>query len=293
MSVYSPELLDWLKFVFIFNRINDLLFITSYAISPNRREETERLKHRLMEVLGIYRNRGYSLYIKFVYKLYDLLNAIMSFIKNLDFYLRSSRDWRDFYENLEKHMLMMVGISYKWLVNIVSFDLVAVDEFLRGLGKYEELNTYRYRIRVSTNAISKLQHHYGENITIYRSWINVELNYSGGKYHTPNNPLDTKSILDISGFDGSLEEKASFAMAAILLGDEMVLDNIYATTPQSRNGIISIDLNQLKLLVYRDKSWLAKLLDRVLGRDRKHLSAEMIGKELYDSYIMLLNTNNS
>jgi hypothetical protein len=136
MSVYSPELLDWLKFVFIFNRINDLLFITSYAISPNRREETERLKHRLMEVLGIYRNRGYSLYIKFVYKLYDLLNAIMSFIKNLDFYLRSSRDWRDFYENLEKHMLMMVGISYKWLVNIVSFDLVAVDEFLRGLGKY-------------------------------------------------------------------------------------------------------------------------------------------------------------
>ena len=293
MSVYSPELLDWLKFVFIFNRINDLLFITSYAISPNRREETERLKHRLMEVLGIYRNRGYSLYIKFVYKLYDLLNAIMSFIKNLDFYLRSSRDWRDFYENLEKHMLMMVGISYKWLVNIVSFDLVAVDEFLRGLGKYEELNTYRYRIRVSTNAISKLQHHYGENITIYRSWINVELNYSGGKYYTPNNPLDTKSILDISGFDGSLEEKASFAMAAILLGDEMVLDNIYATTPQSRNGIISIDLNQLKLLVYRDKSWLAKLLDRVLGRDRKHLSAEMIGKELYDSYIMLLNTNNS
>ncbi len=292
MSVYSPELLDWLKFVFIFNRINDILFITSYAISPNRKEETKRLKHRIMELLGIYRTRGYSLYIKFVYKLYDLLNAIMSFIKNLDVYLRGSRNWRSFYEKLEKHMLTMTGLSYKWLVDIVSLDLVAVDEFLRGFEKYKEMNTYRYRTRVSPNAINKLKHHYGDNFIIYGNWINFELSYLGGKYYIPDNPLDAKSILDVSGFDGSLEEKASFVMAAILLADEMVLDNIYTTIPQSRSDVISIDLNQLKWWAYRSRSWFAELVDRVLGRDRKLLSAEMIGEELYNSYIMLRNTSN-
>jgi len=292
MSVYSPELLDWLKFVFIFNRMNDLLFITSYAISPNRREETKRVKNRIMEVLGIYRNRGYGLYVKFIYKLYDLLNSIMSFIKNLDVYLRGSRDWKDFYERLDKHMLITTGISYKWLVDIVSLDLVAVDEFLRGLGKYQELNTYRYGIRVSLNAISKLKHHYGENVIIYGNWINFELSYSGGEYYTPDNPLDAKFILDVSGFDGSLEEKASFVTAAILLADEMVLENIYNTSSKLKNDIISINLNQLKLLIYKDRSWFAKLVDKILGRDRKLLSAEMIGKELYDSYIMMLSINN-
>jgi len=292
MSVYSPELLDWLKFVFIFNRMNDILFIISYAISPNRKEKTKRLKHRVMELLGIYRSRGYGLYIKFIYKLYDLLNAIMSFTKNLDIYLKGSRNWRDFYEKLEKHMLMTLGISYKRLINIVSFDLVAVDEFLRGLRKYEELNTYRYRIRVSPSAISKLKHHYGENVIIYGNWINVELNYSGRRYYTPDNPLDAKSILDVSGFDGSLNEKASFVMAAILLGEEMVLDDIYTTIPPSRNDIISIDLNQLKWLVYKDKSWLVRVIDRFLGRDGKYLSPETIGNELYESHIMLNKFNN-
>jgi len=287
MSVYSPELLDWLKFVFIFNRMNDLLFITSYAISPNRREETRRVKNRIMEVLGIYRNRGYGLYIKFIYKLYDLLNAIMSFIKNLDVYLRGSRNWRDFYERLDKHMLTTTGISYRWLVNIVSLDLVAVDEFLRGLSNYEALNTYGYRINVSPNAINKLKQHYGDGVRVDGGWINVTITYLGGRHYLPANPLDAKFILDVSGFDGSLEEKASFVTAAILLANEMVLDNIYTTIPQSRNSIISIDLNQLKWLVYRDKSWLAKLLDRVLGRDRKYLSLEMIGDKLYESYIML------
>ena len=292
MSVYSPELLDWLKFVFIFNRMNDILFITSYAISPNTKEEMGRLKHRIMEALGIYRTRGYGLFIKFIYKLYDLLNAIMSFIKNLDIHLNGSRNWKDFYERLEKHMLVTVGISYKWLFDIVSIDLVAVDEFLRDLEKYEELSTYRYRILVSPKAISQLKHYYGENVRIYGNWISVELTYQGGRYYTPDNPLDVKFILDVSGFDGSLEEKASFVMAAILLADEMVLENIYNTSSKLKNDIISIDLNQLKLLIYKDRSWFAKLVDRVLGRDRKLLTAEMIGKELYDSYIMMLSINN-
>jgi len=292
MSVYSPELLDWLKFVFIFNRMNDLLIITSYAISPNRSEEMNRLKHRVMEVLGIYRIRGHGLYIKFVYKLYDLLNAIMSFIKNLDVYLRGSRDWRDFYERLDRHMLTMTGISYKWLVDVVSFDLVAVDEFLRGLSGYEELNTYKYKIHVAPNAISKLKHHYGEGVKLEGSWIDVTLTYLGGRYYTPANPLDTKFILNVSGFDGSLEEKASFVIAAILLGNEMILDNIYTNSPPSRNGIISIDLNQLKWLVYRDRSWITRLIDRILGRDKKYLSTETIGDKLFEAYIALHKINN-
>jgi hypothetical protein len=293
MSIYSPELMDWLKFVFIFNRMNDMLFITSYAISPNRKEQMKRLKHRIMEVLGIYRTRGYGLFIKFIYKLYDLLNAIMSFIKNLDIHLRGSRNWKDFYERLEKHMLVTVGISYKWLFDIISIDLVAVDEFLRDLGKYEELNIYRYRILVSPNAISRLKHYYGENVKIYGNWISVELNYQGGRYYTPDNPLDVKFILDVSGFDGTLEEQAHFVVAAILLSDKMILDNIYTPNSQYQNDIISIDLNQLKLLVYKDKSWFTRLIDRILGRDRVYLSPETIGDKLYESYIMLYGINNS
>ena len=293
MSAYSPELLVWLKFVFVFNRLNDILIITSYAISPNKNEEMKKIKHRIIEVLGIYKNKFYSLYIKFVYKLYDILNAIMSFIKNLDVYLRGSRDWREFYEKLENHMLMTTGISYEWLVDIVSFDLVTVDEFIRGLRNYKELNTYRYRIRVSPNAISKLRQHYGRELRIDGSWINVTLSYLGGRYYMPANPLDTKLILDVSGFDGILEEKASFVMAVILLADEMTLDNIYTTSSLSLNSIISIDLNRLKWLIYKDKSWIARLIDRILGRDRKYLSSETISNKLFESYIMMRKVNNS
>jgi hypothetical protein len=293
MSVYSPELLDWLQFIFIFNRINDIMIITSYAISPNRKEEVKKLKHRVMEMLGMYKNKSYGLYVKFIYKLYDILNSIMSFIKNLDVYLISSRDWREFYEKLEKHMLTTTGVSYKWLVDIVSLDLVTVDEFLRELNDYGGLNTYRYRIRVSPNAINKLKRHYGENVRVDGNWINVTITYSSGRYYMPANPLDTKFILDVSGFDGTLEEKAHFVIAAILLSDEMILDNIYTPNSQHRNDIISIDLNQLKWLVYRDKSWLTRLIERILGRDRVYLSPKTIGDKLYESYIMLYKINNS
>jgi hypothetical protein len=292
MSVYAPELLDWLKFVFIFNRMNDLLLITSYAISPNRREEMKRLKHRVMDVLGIYRRRDYGLYIKFVYKLYDILNATMSFMRNLDVHLIDSRDWEDFYKKLERHMLLNAGISHKLLVDVITLDLIAIDEFLRGLEEHEGLNTYRYSIKVSLNAISKLKHYYGEKVRIDGNWIHVKLNYSGGRYYVPDNPLDVKFILDVSGFDGSLEERASFVMAAILLSDEMILDNIYTANVQWRNGIISIDLNQLKWIVYKDKSWLVRWINRVLGRDRKILTPEMIGNELFESYIALQKIND-
>ena len=287
MSIYFPEMLDWLKFVFIFNRMNDILLIMSHAISPNKREEMKRLKERVMEVLGIYKNRSYILYIKFVYKLYDLLNAIMSFIKNLDVHLRGSMDWREFYERLEKHMLTTTGISYKWLSDIVIFDLVKVDELLNSLINYEELNTYKYRIHISPNAIKKLKQHYNDGIIVDSSWINVTITYLGGRYYLPANPLDAKFILDVSGFDGSLEEKANFVMASILLADEMRLDNLHTTNLQSENGIISIDLSQLKWLVYRDRSWLTRIIDRILGRDRKYLSPETIGYELYENYIAI------
>jgi hypothetical protein len=293
MSVYAPELLEWLKFVFIFNRMNDLLLLTSYAISPNRKEEIRRLKHRVMDLLGIYRRRDYGLYIKFVYKLYDILNAMMSFMKNLDVHLGDSKDWEDFYGKLEKHMLLNAGISHKLLVDVITLDLIAVDEFIRSLGERKGLDTYRYSIKVSPNAISKLKHHYGEKARVDGNWIHVELNYSGGRYYVPDNPLDVKFILDVSGFDGSLEEKASFVMAAILLSDEMILDNIYTANAQWRNGIISIDLNQLKWIVYKDKSWLVRWIDRVLGRDRKILTPEIIGNELFESYIALHKINDN
>ncbi len=291
MSTYSPELLDWLKFVFVFNRINDILLISSYAISPNRKEEARRIKDRILGVLNIHRTKGYSLYIKFVYKLYDLLNAVMSFMKNLDIYLRGSRDWKDFYKKLEKHMLSTAGVSYKWLVDIVSFDLVAVDEFLRGLADYGMLNTYRYKIRVTPGAISKLKQHYGERVRVDGNWINVTLTYEGGKHYTPANPMNAKFILNVSGYDGTLEDKANFVMAAILLADEMVLENIYTTRSTLRDGILSIDLNQLKWLVYKNKSWIVRMIERILGRDKKYLSPEAIGNELYESYIMLNKFN--
>ncbi len=292
MSTYSPELLDWLKFVFVFNRINDILLISSYVINPNRKEEARRIKDRILGVLNIHRTKGYSLYIKFVYKLYDLLNAVMSFMKNLDIYLRGSRDWKDFYEKLEKHMLSTAGVSYKWLVDIVSFDLVAVDEFLRGLADYERLNTYRYKIRVTPGAISKLKQHYGERVRVDANWINVTLTYVGGKHYTPANPMNTKFILNVSGYDGTLEDKANFVMAAILLADEMILDNIYTTRSTLHDGILSIDLNQLKWLVYKNKSWIVRMIERILGRDKKYLSPEAISNELFESYIALHRVNN-
>jgi hypothetical protein len=293
MSAYSPELLTWLKFVFLFNRLNDIMLITSYAISPNRKKEIISLKNRIMEALGLYRDKDYSTYIKFVYKLYDILNAIMSFIKNLDTYLRGSRSWKEFYESLEKHMLATTGISYKWLVDVVSVDLVAVDEFLTSLSNHEELNTYRYRIRLPLNNVNKLKQHYGDNVRVDGGWISFTITYLGGRYYLPDNPLDANFILDVSGFEGSLENKADFVMASILLADEMILDSVHTTYLRSGRGIMSIDLRQLKWLVYKDKSWLVRLIDRILGRDKKYLTPETIGDRLYESYTMLHKVNRS
>jgi hypothetical protein len=209
----------------------------------------------------------------------------MSFITNLDSYLRASNNWRDFYEKLESHITAMSGISHKVLVDVVDFDIVAIDEFLRSLNEYEKSNMYTYGLRLSFAGLTKLKKYYGDKVSIENGWIRFTLRYSGGRYYVPGDPLDERMILDISGFDGDIPEKADFITAAILLADEIILDVI--GHKHLSNAIIRIDLQQLRWLAYKSRSWLARRLDAILLRESILLTPQTLGYRLLESFTKL------
>jgi hypothetical protein len=285
MSTYTPEMMDWVKIIFLCNRINDLLIIISLTIDPNRKRKIEMIKYNIIDIFGIHKNRLYSIYIKFIYKLYDILNAIMSFITNLDSYLGASNNWRDFYDKLESHITTMSGISHKVLVDVVDFDIVAIDEFLRSLNEYEKSNMYTYSLRLSFAGLTKLKKYYGDKVSIENGWIRFTLRYSGGRYYVPGDPLDDRMILYISGFDGDIPEKADFITAAILVADEIILDSI--GHKHLSNAIIRIDLQQLRWLAYKSRSWLARRLDAILLRESILLTPQTLGYRLIESFTKL------
>jgi len=291
MSTYIPEMMDWVKIIFLCNRINDLLIILSLTIDPNKKRKIEMIKYNIIDIFGIHKNRLYSIYIKFIYKLYDILNAIMSFIANLDSYLRGSNNWQDFYKKLEVHIAAMSGISHKMLVDVVDFDIVAIDEFLRGLNEYEKSNMYTYSLRLSFAGLTKLKKYYGDKVSIENGWIRFTLRYSGGRYYVPGNPVDERMILDISGFDSDIPEKADFITAAILLADEIILDSI--GHKHLSNAIIRIDLQQLRWLAYKSRSWLARRLDAILLRESILLTPQTLGYRLLESFTKLNSLQKS
>jgi hypothetical protein len=285
MSTYVPEMIDWAKIIFLFNRINDLLIIMSFALDPNRKRRIEMIKYNIIDILGIYKNRLYSIYIKFIYKLYDILNAIMSFITNLEYYLKGSNSWEDFYEKLEAHVRAMSGISHKSLVDVIDFDMVAIDEFLSSLNEYEKSDMYGYSLRLSFSALISLKRYYGHKVNTENGWIRFTLRYSSGRYYVPANPLGEKFVLDITGFEGDMSEKADFITAAVLLADEIILNSIGYR--QMSNGIIRIDLQGLRWLVYKSRSWLARTLDKILLREPRLLTPQTLGHGLFEAFTML------
>jgi len=285
MSTYFPEMIDWVKIIFLCNRINDLLIVTSLAIDPNRKKKIQMIKYNIIDILGFNKNKLYSTYIKFIYKLYDILNAIMSFITNLDSYLRDSSSWKDFYEKLEFHITAMSGISHKKILDVIDFDIVAIDEFLRSLNEYEKSDTYTYSLRLSFDALTRLKKYYGDKVSTENGWIRFTLRYSGGRYYVSDNPLDEKFVLEVSGFDGNISEKADFITAVVLLADEIILDSIGHR--QMSSGMIHIDLQELRWLVYKSRSWLARRLEAILHRERRLLTSQTLGYELFEAFTKL------
>jgi hypothetical protein len=291
MSVYVPEMMDWAKIIFLFNRINDFLIIISFAIDPNRKERIKIMKHQIMDMLGIHKDRLYTIYIKFIYKLYDVLNAIMSFIANLDTYLRASNDWKEFYTKLEYHISAVSGISLKRLISVIDFDVVNIDEFLRNLSEYERLDIYNYSLRLSLGALDRLKEYYGHKVSTESGWVRFALRYIGGRHYAPANPLDRELILHVSGFVGDASEKADFITASILLADEIILDN--TGDNNLADGIIRIDLQELRWLVYKSRSWIARKLDEILLRDTRLLTPQTLGYGLFDAFIKLKALQNA
>ncbi len=283
LSTYLPDVLEWVKIIFLFNRLNDLLIITSFALDPNKKKRMEIIKLGIIDILGIHKNRLYGIYIKFVYKMYDILNAIMSFIANLENYLRSSNNWEDFYKKLEAHIAVMSGISRKRLLDVIDFDIVVIDELLKTLDKSEMADAYTYSLRVSYEALNRLRKYYGDKVSTESGWIRFTLRYAGGRYYIPSNPLDHDLFLDISGFAGDASEKANFVIATILLADEIILNSV--NYKQLSRGIIRIDLQELRWLVYRSRSWLARRLDEILLRDTKLLTPQTLGYALFEAFI--------
>jgi hypothetical protein len=215
----------------------------------------------------------------------------MSFITNLDYYLRESNSWQDFYEKLEFHITAMSSISSKMLVNVVDFDIVAIDEFLRDLNDYEKSDTYAYSLRLSFDALTRLKKYYGDKVSTENGWIRFAIRYSGGRHYVPSNPLGEKFVLDVSGLDGNVSEKADFITAAILLGDEIILDSV--GHKQISSGIIHIDLKELRWLVYKSRSWLARSLDRILLREQRLLTPQTLGYRLFEAFTKLNALQNA
>jgi len=176
-------------------------------------------------------------------------------------------------------------------VNVIDFDIVAIDEFLESLNNYDRYNTYTYSLRLSFSALSRLKEYYGDKVNAENRWIRFTLRYSGGWYYVPANPLGEGMILDILGLDGDITDKADFITAAILLADEIILDSI--GHKHLSNAIIRIDLQELRWLAYKSRSWLARRLDAILLRESILLNPQTLGYRLLESFTKLKSLQKS
>jgi hypothetical protein len=271
--------------------------------------------------LGIRKNYIYAAYIMYLYRLYDILSAISSYIIELGKLIQLGKKVNEEkaakkLEEKAKESAQVVGLKDKVLGQLadkiklkpfegsknkiealdetIVVDLESYKKLLDSIRKgNKELHVCTYKFFVSSDAIEKLVDYYGDKFQGGGEWIEVIVEYTGGAYYKTANPLKR---IEISGFNGNIKEAANFIGALLALSDKIAVVSV--GEQEFEKPLVVIDLQNLKLLSYKSKPFVDKLITPIkkLGglikkliaqeRDKEEeLDPSNIGKLMFEAYV--------
>jgi hypothetical protein len=91
LAVKDPNIRQLVGILIMADVITDALLPLGGIIHPDRWAQLRKFRRTSIVTVGLYKSIGYSIYIRYIYMLYGLLNSVMSIIKN-------------FYEHLAKSL---------------------------------------------------------------------------------------------------------------------------------------------------------------------------------------------
>jgi len=298
-----------------------LLVIIGYAIHPERKLLFKRLADKVKINLGIRKSHIYAAYITYVYKLYDILSAMSSYIIKIGKLVASGEDIeiekiakkledkakksaqvvslkdeiaKYIEDKLKLNIFKKTESKIKTLDETVSVNLENLKKLTDSIKEgNKKLNVFNYKFAISTDAMKKLVSYYGDKFQGKGEWVEVTVQYKGGAHHESANPLQK---VDISGFSGNLEEASNFIGAVLAISDKLIIDGI--GDQELESPLMTIDLQKLRLLSYESKllidtlaapinkltKWLKKLIKGKADKE-DNLEPADLGNLMFEAYI--------
>ena len=320
LPVFLPHLLA----AFLVSYLGSgLLIIIGYALHPERKSKFKRLIEKIKINLGIRKNYMHAAYIIYLYKLYDILSAINSYIIEVGELIKLGRNVSEqkSAKKLEKkaeksahavgHKDKILGLLGKkldfklfkdaknkieTLDESISVNRESYEKLMESIKNgNHELNVIGYRFAVSSDAAKKLADYYGDKFKGGGEWIDVTIQYTGGAYHKSAEPFNK---VNISGFSGDTKETAIFIGALLALADQLVVNKI--GEQEFEEPLMTIDLQKVKWLAYRTKPLidalfkpLKELIDWVIGLITKKgkksgkLDPNDLGSLMFEAYMSI------
>ncbi len=282
-----------------------LITVISYAIHPDRKAKFKMLKDKIKMALGLYKDNRYAIYLAFIYKLYDILSTIMSSIIFIGKNIGNNKevDATKSAQKLEKEVKKDIGHHGELIDKVISIfkkdgkkmnildDVFSVnfehyDKLIESIKKgNKNLNLCRYKLILTSEAMRELAKYYGDRFHSSGEWIEFTVEYKGGAYHKSAEPI---AKLEVSGFDGNIKEASKFIAGVLALADEIIIDKV--GDQEFKNGIMTINLKELKWLSYKSQPIVAKFIDfvRKLIQTEKKITKENIAYEMFDSYVSVM-----
>jgi hypothetical protein len=282
-----------------------LFTIISYSLHPDRKAKFKKLGDKIKITLGLHKDRRYAIYLTFIYKLYDILSTVMSSIILIRKNIKSNKqvDTNKSAKKLEKSARKSIGThgglldkvisifnkkndKMNILGDVISVDFEHYDKLVESIKEgNKDLSVCRYKLSLTSEAMSKLAEYYGDKFRSGGEWIEFTVEYQGGAYHKSAKPLEK---LEVSGFEGGIKEASKFIAGALALADKIIIDKI--GDQEFKNGILTINLETLKWLAYRGQPIVAKFIGiiRDLIETEDKITKENIGYEMFDSYVSVM-----
>ncbi len=311
LAIRLPKVRLLLGVVAVLDAITNVMIPLGAVIHPDRWANARKIVRTTRVKLGLYRDVGYSIYINYVYKLYDLLNSIMFHIKNIYVYLVNNQDLsiNEIAENLKEKIERETGIKqksnlfklvlgflsplFKSKAKVKEGDILDINkDYLTQLviqldEKNDQLDKFGYVLKLSDAAIEKIKEYYGENIPVDDGTLKFDIKYSGGRYYRPVEVLD-KSELYIHGARFNKDEASVLIAGCMALADELIITQIGKM--EFEKGIIIINLGKLKWMVYTKRNLWERWLDVILKRRTERIDQNTIGFIIFESFNKLISS---
>jgi hypothetical protein len=289
-----------------------MLMIIGYSIHPERKYLFKRMIDKVKINLGIRRSYMHAIYTIYIYKLYDLLSALASYVIKVSKLISKGKDIKE--EETAKKLLEVaqkstgiVSLTDKILAfigdksNSERFEgvkqkiedlketiMIDLDNYKKLIASIKEdnkeLNVLGFKFQVSDEGMKELRKYYGDKFSSEGEWIEVTVKYKGYAEAKSANPLQE---VNISGFSGkSNEEIANFIGAVLAIADKLVVDRI--GEQEFESPLVMINLQKLKWLSYKNGPFIDKvkeIISWLRNKKKVELSPDNIGNKMFEAYI--------